>query len=316
MSAMRTKPSGRLLLLCLVVVGAFACAPSENATSPAVAQKTFGSPEEAGDALIAAATDFNVPALKEILGPDGVDLVVTQDAVQDRNQSAAFAAQAKQKHQIARDNADPRTATLVVGEEDWPLPIPIIEEQGRWKFDTKAGREELLFRRIGRNELNAIQLCQGYVEAQFDYASQKHDGAMVNQYAQRIVSTPGKHDGLAWRDPDGIWRGPVGEGIARIIAEGYTDKIEPYNGYYFKILKGQGPAAPLGEMDFMVGGAMIGGFALVAAPAEYEVTGVKTFIVSHTGVVYEQDLGPETLETFKAMTRFDPDSRWHPVEGP
>jgi len=144
----------------------------------------------------------------------------------------------------------------------------------------------------------------------------KHDGAQVNQYAQRIISTPGKQDGLAWQAADGSWQGPVGEGVARVIAEGYSERTQPYHGYFFKVLKGQGPAAPLGEMDFLVDGAMIGGFALVAAPAEYGVTGVKTFIVSHSGIVYEKDLGPTTLEQFKAMDRYNPDSGWTPVQQP
>ena len=301
------------MLLCLGMAAAVRPALAD-ATPVAGPQKTFSTPEEAAEALIAAAAAFNVPALKEILGPDGVHLVVTQDTVQDRNQSTAFAAQAQDKHTILRDTEDASLATLVVGQEDWPLPIPIIQEGGRWRFDTRAGRQELLYRRIGRNELNAIEVCHGYVEAQIEYASEKRDGARINQYAQRIISTPGKHDGLAWQDPDGTWQGPVGEGIARVIAEGYSDKLEPYNGYYFKILKGQGPAAPLGEMDFVVKGVMIGGFALVAAPAEYEVTGVKTFMVSHTGVVYEKDLGPTTRDAFRTMTRFNPDNSWHPVQ--
>jgi hypothetical protein len=292
-----------------------AAAPPAASQPATVAQKTFDTPEQAAEALIDAAARFDVAALKGILGPDGIDLVVTKDAVQDKNQSAAFAAQAHEKHQVQRDDKNPKLATLIVGDEDWPMPIPIIQAGGRWRFDSKAGRQEILFRRIGRNELDAIEVCHGYVEAQDDYASEKHDGSLINQYAQRIISTPGKRDGLAWKDPDGTWQGPVGEGIARVIAEGYTDKYQPYHGYYFRILKGQGPAAPLGEMDFVVNGVMIGGFALVAAPAEYEVTGVKTFIVSHTGVVYEKDLGPKTLEEFKAMRRFNPDATWHPVEG-
>ncbi|HEX5045206.1 MAG TPA: DUF2950 family protein, partial [Candidatus Polarisedimenticolaceae bacterium] len=154
---------------------------------------------------------------------------------------------------------------------------------------------------------------RGYVEAQEEYASEKHDGATINQYAQRVVSTPGKHDGLAWQNPDGSWGGPVGEGIARVIAEGYTDRIEPYHGYHFKILKAQGKHAPFGEIDYVVKDVMIGGFALVAAPAEYRVTGVKTFIVNHDGIVYEKDLGPETKQAFKEMWRYDPDPSWHPV---
>ena len=282
---------------------------------PVPPQKTYATPEEAGEALIAAADRFDVTALKQILGPDGVDLVVTEDAVQDKNNAAAFAAQAHEKHAVQKDAKNPKLATLVVGDEDWPMPIPIVENGGTWRFDSKAGRQEVLYRRIGHNELDAIEVCHGYVEAQQDYASEKRDGARVNQYAQRIISTPGKHDGLAWKDPDGTWQGPVGEGIARVIAEGYSDKYEPYHGYYFRILKGQGPAAPLGQMDFVVEGVMIGGFALVAAPAEYAVTGVKTFIVSHTGVVYEKDLGPKTLEAFKSMKGFNPDTTWHPVAG-
>jgi hypothetical protein len=282
---------------------------------PVSPQKTYGTPEEAAESLIAAADRFDVTALKQILGPDGVDLVVTEDAVQDKNQAAAFAAQAHEKHEIQKDAKNPKLATLIVGDGDWPTPFPIVENGGRWRFDSKAGRQEVLYRRIGRNELDAIEVCHGYVEAQQDYASEKHDGSRINQYAQRIVSTPGKHDGLAWKDADGTWQGPVGEGIARVIAEGYSDKYEPFHGYYFRILKGQGPAAPMGEMSFVVEGVMIGGFALVAAPAEYAVTGVKTFIVSHTGVVYEKDFGPTTLETFKSMKRFNPDATWHPVAG-
>ncbi len=275
--------------------------------APTVQQKTFDTPEAAAEALIQAAERFDVPALKEILGPDGIDLVVTEDPVQDKNQSADFAAQARQKMQVTRDPKDSKRALLVIGPEDWPMPIPIVEKNKKWLFDSKAGRQEILFRRIGRNELDAIEICRGYVEAQLDYASEKHDGSTLYQYAQRIVSTPGKQDGLAWRTADGTWQGPVGEAIAGVIAEGYSDRYSPYHGYYFKILKGQGPAAPLGEMDFVVKGVMIGGFALVAAPADYAVSGVKTFIVSHEGIVYEKDLGPKTLDEFKTMERYNPD---------
>ena len=161
--------------------------------------------------------------------------------------------------------------------------------------------------------MDAIQICRGYVEAQHDYALQPREGYDVNQYAQRIVSTPGKQDGLAWQNPDGTWGGPIGEKIAHAIEQGYASGSEPYHGYFFKILKGQGPAAPLGKMDFVVKGVMIGGFALIAAPAEYGVTGVKTFIVSHDGVVYEKDFGPSTLDEFMNMERFNPDKSWTPV---
>jgi hypothetical protein len=286
------------------------------ATQPALKQRTFNTPEEAVAALVNAAEKFDVAALTEILGPDGIDLVLSDDPVMDKNLTAEFAAQARVKTQVVRDPKQPGVATVITGAEDWPSPIPIVEESGRWQFDTKAGRQEILYRRIGENELNAIRVCRGYVEAQHEYAAQKHDGARVNQYAQRIISTPGKNDGLAWRMPDGTWQGPVGEGIARMIAEGYTERYEPFHGYYFKILKGQGPDAPMGEMNFVQNGVMIGGFALVAAPADYAVTGVKTFIVGYTGVVYEKDLGPDTVEQFRAMERYNPDSTWKPVSEP
>ena len=189
----------------------------------------------------------------------------------------------------------------------------MVKQGDKWLFDAKAGRQELLHRRVGSNELDAIDICRGYVEAQHDYAFQKRDGYDVNQYAQRIVSTPGKQDGLAWQNPDGSWGGPVGEKIAHAIEQGYTTGAEPYHGYFFKILRGQGPAAPLGEMDYVVKDVMIGGFALVAAPAEYGVTGVKSFIVSQDGVVYEKDFGLETLSEFIKMERFNPDKSWTPV---
>ena len=284
------------------------------AVSPALAQqKKFATPEEATEALLVAGEKFDVPALKDILGPDGVDLVVTGDTVLDQTQAQNFAARAREKHQILKDPKKPSKVTLTVGEDDWPLPIPIVKDGKQWRFDTKAGRQEILYRRIGQNELDAIEVCLGYVEAQHEYASEKHDGSPVNQYAQRVIAHPGKEDGLAWQAPDGSWQGPVGENIARVIAQGYTDRMQPYHGYYFKILKGQGPHAPLGEMDFVVKGVMIGGFALVAAPTDYRVTGVKTFIVSHDGVVYEKDLGPQTKQAFKEMWRYDPDKTWRPV---
>jgi len=286
------------------------------AADPNPKQQTFATPELAAEALLAATERHDVKALEAILGPDGIDLVSTEDSVLDKNIRTAFSALARDTHAVVRDPDDPSIADLVVGPNDWPMAIPIVESGGRWWFDVLAGREEILFRRIGRNELDAIEVCRGYVEAQHDYAAERHDGSPINQYAQRIVSTPGRRDGLAWRASDGTWQGPVGEGIARVIAEGYTDRYEPYHGYYFKVLKGQGPHAPLGELDYVVQGAMIGGFALVAAPADYRVTGVKTFIVSHDGVVYENDLGPDTVLRFRTMERFDPDPTWTPVDGP
>jgi hypothetical protein len=285
--------------------------------TPKTPQQTFATPEQAAEALIAAAGAFDVPALTKILGSDGIDLVVTADKVQDERTSKAFAEQAGMKHAVVRDPADSKVAILNVGPEDWPSPTPIIQgTDGKWRFDTKLGRVEVLKRRIGRNELDAIEVCRGYVEAQQEYAFTKHGDSRVNQYAQKIISTPGKQDGLVWRTPDGRWEGPIAEPIAKAIAEGYSNRFEPYHGYYFKILKGQGPAAALGPIDFVVKGAMIGGFALVAAPAEYGRTGIKSFIVSHDGVVYEKDLGEKTLDALKAMTRFNPDKSWSPVETP
>jgi hypothetical protein len=298
----------------LALAAAIVCAASPVDAAKPSSQRTFASPEEASEALIDAAERFDVPALTDILGEAGLDLVVTEDMVQSENLAEDFAAQARKRTVVERDPGNPRIATITVGEDGWPAPIPIVEKGGAWRFDTKAGRREILYRRIGRNELDAIEVCRGYVEAQHEYALVKHDPFGVNQYAKRIISTPGSHDGLAWQDADGNWHGPVGEAIARVIAEGYTGHFEPYHGYYFKILEGQGPAAPFGEMSFVVNGAMIGGFALVAAPAEYGVTGIQTFMVSHDGVVYEKDLGKKTLDVFKAMKVFNPDRGWKPVE--
>ena len=191
--------------------------------------------------------------------------------------------------------------------------MPLVKKGTKWVFDSNAGRQELLYRRIGANELDAIEICQGYGEAQQEYALRQRTLYEVNQYAQRIVSTPGTQDGLAWQNADGSWGGPIGENIAKAIEQGYTINSDPYHGYFFKILKGQGPAAPLGGMDFVVKGLMIGGFALVASPAEYAVTGIQSFIVSHDGVVYQKDLGPQTLDEFKKMERFNPDKSWTPV---
>ena len=290
-------------------------ADAKKPATPALQQETFATPQEAAEAFVSASEKWDLAALKEILGPDGIKLVTSKDPVQDKNRAAAFAAKARAKMSVVTDPKNPNVATLVVGEEDWPSPFPILKTGKTWRLDSKKGAQEVLYRRVGRNELDAIQICRGYVEAQDEYASTKHGDSRVNQYAQKVISTPGKQDGLAWQTADGKWEGPVGENIARAIAQGYSSKAEPYHGYFFKILKGQGPAAPLGKMDFVIEGVMIGGFALVAAPAEYAVTGVKTFMVSHDGVVWEKDFGDKTLENFRTMERFNPDKSWSPVEG-
>ena len=278
--------------------------------APQAQQKTFDTPKAATDSLVQAAESFDVPALTEILGPHSADIISSEDPVADKNRAVAFAAKAKEKSSLATDPKNPNLTIFTVGKDDFQLPIPIVKQKGKWLFDTKVGREEILNRRIGTNELDAIAICRGFVDAQLEYAQEKHDDSKVNQYAQRIISTPGKHDGLAWKNADGTWGGPVGEGVAKALEQGYSSKAQPYHGYYFKVLKGQGPAALMGEMDFVVEGAMIGGFALVAAPAQHRVTGVKTFMVGPSGIVYEKDLGPDTLKTFEAMDRFNPDKTW------
>jgi len=298
---------------------ALQAAPESKKEATAAAQsnqKQFNTPKEAADSLIQAAETFDVAALTEILGPDSKDILSSEDPVSDKNKALAFAAKAKEKIALGTDSKNPNRAILTVGKDDFPLPIPIVKDKGKWIFDMKAGRQEVLNRRIGANELDAIAICRGFVEAQNEYAQEKHDDSKVNQYAQRMISTPGKHDGLAWQNSDGTWGGPVGETIAKALEQGYTQKSQPqpFHGYYFKVLKGQGPAAPMGQMDFVVEGAMIGGFALAAAPAQYRVTGVKTFLVGPNGVVYEKNLGPDTLKVFETMDRYNPDKTWKPTD--
>ena len=286
----------------------------EAQATPQPGQKQFDTPKQAADALVQVAANFDVAAAKEVLGPDGEDIISSEDQVMDKNRATAFANKAKEKMSVETNKQNRNQAILIVGNDNFPLPIPIVKQNGKWFFDTKVGRQEILNRRVGANELNAIEICRGFVEAQHEYAHEKHDDSKVNQYAQRIISTPGKHDGLAWQNPDSTWGGPVGQAVAKALQEGYSEQGRPYHGYYFKVLKGQGPAAPMGEMDFMVEGAMIGGFGLAAAPAEYRVTGVMTFIVGADGVVYEKDLGPDTLKIFDKMDRYNPDKTWKVTE--
>jgi hypothetical protein len=274
----------------------------------------FATPKAAADALIQAAAKNDVSEMLKILGKDGEDLVESADTVADKNRAIKFAALANEKSEVTTDPKNKSLATLTVGNDDWPLPIPIVEKSGKWYFDAKAGRDEILRRRIGANELDAITVCRGYVEAQEEYALTIHDDSGVNQYAQKIISTPGKQDGLAWQNPDGTWGGQMGEAVAKAIDQGYTSRGEPFHGYYFKVLKGQGPSARLGQLDYVINGAMIGGFALVAWPAEYRMTGMEAFIVSYDGVVYQKDLGPDTAKIAAAMDRYDPDKTWHETD--
>lgn len=301
----------KLVLAAGLVTSVFAF--TANAQTSTIAKaKHFSTADEAADALIDAAEKYDEAALTEILGPDSYDILHTGEPVRDREVAQAFAAKAREKKSIAIAKSNPRRAILEIGNDNWPFAVPIVKTGATWTFDSKAGRQELLYRRIGGNELDAIQICRGYVEAQHDYALMKRTNG-VHQYAQRIISTPGQQDGLAWKNEDGTWGGPIGEKVAAAVERGYSNRNEPFHGYFFQVLKGQGPAAPLGEMDFVVKGVMIGGFALIAFPAQYRMTGVKTFMVSHDGVVYEKDLGPNTLELAKKIERFNPDKSWSPI---
>lgn len=301
-----------LVVVCLSCLFSIATAAQEKAATPAQ-PKTFDTPEQAADALLAAAEAYDVPQLMAIFGPNGEDFVSSADPVGDKKNATDFAKLARAKMSISKDPTNPNRAVLVVGVDQWPLPVPLIKQNGKWFFDAKAGRQEILYRRIGANELDAIQVCRGYVEAQREYSLQIHDDSGVNQYAQKIFSSPGKQDGLYWTNADGSSAGPIGEVVAKALAEGYSIGKTGYHGYYFKILKGQGPAAPLGKLDYVIEGVMIGGFALVAVPAEYRVTGVETFIVSNDGIVYQKDLGPDSFEIVKKMELYNPDSTWKPT---
>lgn len=315
---MKSIGSTRERSVVLMIVGTvvFSCAlflaDLPRATAQAAKGTGFATPQAAVDALIDAAQKYDDKALAAILGPNSYDIIHSGEPVRDKEMAVEFAAQARRKQSLANDPQHPGRMILNVGDDDWPFPIPIVKLAGSWYFDANTGRDEILLRRIGRNELDAIEICRGYVEAQYEYAMLKRQ-AGVNQYAQRIISTPGTQDGLAWQNSDGTWDGPIGENVAKAIARGYTSRTEPYRGYFFQVLKGQGPAAPLGELDYVVKGVMIGGFALIAAPAQYRVTGVKTFLVSQDGVVYEKDLGPNTLEIVRRIERFNPDRSWSPI---
>jgi hypothetical protein len=299
----------------VISVRAQAQQPSSALPSQNVTQKVFTTPQQAADALIASTANYEVNSLLQIFGADGKDFVSSSDPVRDKQYAEAFAAKAREKSSVTVDPKNRTRALLTVGNDDWPLPIPIVSKGGKWYFDSKQGHQEIVYRRIGANELDAIQICRGFVEAQTEYASEIHDDSGVNQYAQKIFSSPGKHDGLYWQNSDGTPGGPVGEAVARAIQEGYSaNGHSGYHGYYFKVLRGQGPAARLGQLDYVINGVMIGGFALVAVPVEYRVTGVKTFLVSYDGVVYEKDFGPDSLNIVSRMERYNPDKTWHPTD--
>jgi Protein of unknown function (DUF2950) len=292
-----------------LTIAALLCA----ATSVAMAQQTFKTPEEAATALVNAAKSGDSKSIVTVLGPDGEDIVSSGDEVADAATRAKFIAAYDAKHTIAMEGDS--KAVMVVGPDDFPLPIPLVRKDGLWRFDTAAGREEILFRRIGENELDAIQSALAYVDAQDEYAEKDRTGAGVNTYAQRIISQPGKKDGLYWPTSQGEPPSPLGELIAEATKQGYRVGAgrSPFHGYYFKILTKQGAAAAGGELEYIVNGKMIGGFALVAYPAEYRNSGVMTFIVNHAGTVFQKDLGPNTAQVAERMTAFNPDKTWQKV---
>ena len=280
-------------------------------------QKTFTSPEEAVKALVDALKAGDTKALSAIFGPKGKDLVFSGDPVADKSGRERFVTMYEQKQKLQEVGAD--KMILTVGNEDWPFPIPVVKKQGSWRFDANEGRQELLARRIGRNELSVIQVCLAYVDAQREYALKDRDGDRLLAYAQKFGSSPGKKDGLYWEVKEGEKQSPLGPFAAAAQKQGYTAgkkgaKPAPYHGYYYRILKAQGKDAPGGAYDYVVKGKMIGGFALVAYPAQYGASGIMTFIVNHDGVAYQKDLGKDTEKTAQAMKRFNPDRTWKKVD--
>jgi hypothetical protein len=271
----------------------------------------FTSPEEAVQMLVAALKAGDTKAMVGILGPQSKPLIDSGDPVADRASWQRFVESYEQAHALVKQGD---ATVLQIGSDEWPFPIPLVEREGSWHFDTASGEQEILDRRIGRNELSVMQVCLAYVDAQREYYLRNPQGAKLAQYAQKAASSPGKRDGLYWPTKEDDAPSPLGPFIAQARGEGYkqagTGAGAPYHGYYYRILKAQGPDAPGGAYDYVVRGAMLGGFALVAYPAEYRNSGVMTFIVNHDGVVYEKDLGPDTAAAARAMTMFNPDSTW------
>jgi hypothetical protein len=288
-------------------------ASSQTSTAAPAPQEVFPSPDGAIEALIAANRGNQLAALRRILGPAAAKLIQSGDAVADRNGRVRFVAAYDEAHRIELQGSD--KAVLIVGMEDWPLPIPLIRERSGWRFDTKAGEQEILDRRIGRNELNVIEVCREYVQAQREYAAMNASGGAKPEYAQHIMSREGKHDGLSWAAKPGEKDSPLGPLIAQARAAGYvTDaprsKSQPYHGYYFRILTRQGPHAPGGAKHYIVGGHMTGGFGLLAYPAVYGDSGVMTFIVDQDGIVFERNLGRQTESIARRIEQYDPDGTW------
>ena len=282
----------------------------------ASAQEPFKTLEEAVDALVGAAKSGDQKAILAVLGPDGQAIVSSGDPVADNNVRKNFIAAYDAKHAVEMEGDG--TQTLIIGNNDWPFPIALVKKSGEWRFDTKAGLDEILRRRIGRNELSAIQVCLAYVQAQNEYASLDPARLGRGVYAQRIVSRPGKKDGLYWPSAEGEAQSPLGDLAAQASEEGYTaaNGPTPYHGYYYRILTRQGPSAPGGAYDYLVKGKMMGGFALLAFPAEYGNSGITTFMVNHDGTVFEKDLGPNTAKLARKIESFAPDQTWTKVDSP
>jgi hypothetical protein len=298
------------LIVAAIILMASCIAPARAADH---SQASFARPDEAVRALIAAAEAGSMADLLKVLGPEAKPLVSSGDPVADREALARFTDLYAEANRIAPTGAG--HATLLMGKDEWPFPIPLVSVGGAWHFDTAAGKDEILNRRIGHNELSAIEVCRSYVDAQREYASKDRNNNGFLEYAQKFASSPGKHDGLYWPAADNEEESPLGPLVASAQAAGYGAKSAngarvPYFGYYYRILKGQGDNAPGGAYDYVANGQMIGGFALVAFPAQYDVSGVMTFIVNQDGVVYQKDLGPNTAAIAEKLARFDPDPSW------
>ncbi len=308
------------LVLALPAAALAQAAPEAKAAKPAAAnpkkaaaQRTFATPEEAAKALAEAVKAADAKAIVEIVGPASRSWILTGDKVADANDWKRFAAAYDEKNALAKEGD--AKAVLIVGKDDFPFPAPLVKRGDRWAFDAEAGREEVTNRRVGRNELDTIQTLLAIVDAQREYAASDADGNGLHDYADRFVSSPGKKDGLYWETKPGEPQSPLGPLAAKAVKEGYGGKAKgggpvPYHGYYFRILKAQGKGAPGGAYDYVVKGKLFGGFAVVAYPSKYGVSGVMSFIVNHDGVVYEADLGKDTAAVAGSMKRFDPDQRW------
>ena len=275
-------------------------------------QKTFPTADAASSALYDAAKSGDTDTLVAIFGPGGRDLVFSGDDVLDKNGRQTFVDRYEQMHRLVPENAT--TETLEIGAENWPLPIPIVKADGVWFFDTASGKEEVLYRRIGQNEMNAIDTCATLVGAQIEYASEPREPSTKKVYAGKFLSDPGTRDGLYWKADSDADASPIGPLIAEASAQGYQDKTAPYLGYFFRILTRQGPAAPGGTKDYLHDGELEHGFAFLAYPADYRNSGVMTFIVDKDGIIYQKDLGPNTASVAKAMTAYNPDKTWKKVQ--